>query len=76
MPAYVLTYDFHISTVNEIDKSIEKRSQTYETFEALLADYRIKKSALLWDTFPYMTDFKVFKLTPTEVDLAQLDNLL
>jgi len=73
MPAYLLTYKFHSHTINTIDKEIQDRCRTFETFEELLTTYQQKKNARLWET---NTDFKVFKLMATEMDIDMLDVLL
>lgn len=76
IPKYLMTYKFHLYTVNFIEKEVQDRCETYEKFEDLLADYRKKKHALFCNCITYNTNFKVYTLQTIEQDISKLDNLL
>jgi hypothetical protein len=76
IPKYLLTYKFHLYTINFTEKEVQDRCETYEKFEDLLADYRKKKNALFANCINYNTDFKVYTLQATEQNISKLDALL
>ena len=76
MPKYILTYKFHLYTINFKEKEITEQIQTFTNFELLLAEYRRLKSVKAYDIFDAYSDFKLFSVNTTEIDIDTINQFL